>query len=105
MDWARDDHAVSVIDSHGREVLLGAGTLMVISILVEQIKTLSNQIAGHADAYTFTGLPQSGRVRAKLLAEVGDCCGRFRTPETLACLAEVAPSTRESGTMRTVGFR
>ena len=78
--------------------------------LTEQIKTLSTQIseqlALHADAHIFTSLPRSGRVRAaRLLAEIGDCRARFPTPEALACLAGVAPSTRQSGKIRAVGFR
>jgi transposase len=81
-----------------------------LKTLVEQIKTLSDQIAeqlaAHTDAHIFTSLPRSGKIRAaKLLAEIGDCRGRFPTPEALACLAGVAPSTRQSGTMRTVAFR
>lgn len=81
-----------------------------LQVLRDQIKALSNQIAdqlaAHADAHIFTSLPRSGKVRAaKLLAEIGDCRGRFPTPESLACLAGVAPSTRQSGTMRSVGFR
>jgi transposase len=81
-----------------------------LSALVEQIKVLSDQIADqlatHADAHIFTSLPRSGKIRAaKLLAEIGDCRSRFPTPEALACLAGVAPSTRQSGTMRSVGFR
>lgn len=81
-----------------------------LKTLVAQIKSLSDviaeQLAAHADAHIFTSLPRSGTIRAaKLLAEIGDCRGRFPTPESLACLAGVAPSTRQSGTMRTVGFR
>ena len=54
----------------------------------------------------FTSLPRSGCVRAAtLLAEIGDARGRFPTPASLACLAGVAPSTRESGTVRIVAFR
>lgn len=37
--------------------------------------------------------------------EIGDCRARFRTPEALTCLAGVAPSTRQSGTVKYVGFR
>ena len=60
----------------------------------------------HADAHIFTSLPRSGTVRAaRLLAEIGDCRARFPTPEALACLAGVAPSTRQSGKIRAVGFR
>lgn len=81
-----------------------------LSALVGQIKALSDQIADqlatHVDAHIFTSLPRSGKIRAaKLLAEIGDCRGRFPTPEALTCLAGVAPSTRQSGTMRSVGFR
>ena len=81
-----------------------------LTALVEQITVLSQQIdvqlAAHADAHIFTSLPRSGTVRAaRLLAEIGDCRARFPTPEALMCLAGVAPSTRQSGKMRSVGFR
>ena len=81
-----------------------------LTSLVEQIKTLEKrigeQLATHADAHTFTSLPRSGTLRAaRLLAEIGDCRARFPTPEALMCLAGVAPSTRQSGKMRSVGFR
>ena len=80
------------------------------SSLTEQIKALSvqidEQLALHADPHIFTSLPRAGRVRAaRLLAEIGDCRARFPTPESLACLAGVAPSTRQSGKIRSVGFR
>jgi len=39
------------------------------------------------------------------LAEIGDCRARFPTPEALAGLAGVAPSTRQSGKLTLVGFR
>jgi len=82
----------------------------VLTTLVEQIKTLSAQISrqldAHIDQHIFTSLPRSGRVRAaRLLAEIGDCRAKFPTPESLACLAGAAPSTRQSGKLRTVGFR
>ena len=84
--------------------------LAALVTLVEQIKTLSVQIAEqlalHPDEHIFTSLPRSGTVRAaRLLAEIGDCRARFPNPEALSCLAGVAPSTRQSGKMRTVGFR
>jgi transposase len=84
--------------------------LAVLVTLNEQIKALtaqiSEQLALHADQHVFTSLPRSGRVRAaRLLAEIGDCRARFPTPESLACLAGVAPSTRQSGKIRAVGFR
>ena len=81
-----------------------------LSTLNEQIAALSKQIgeqlASHADAHIFTSLPRSGTIRAaRLLAEIGDCRARFPTPEALACLAGVAPSTRQSGKVCSVGFR
>ncbi len=67
---------------------------------------ISQQLAAHPDNNVFTSLPRSGTVRAaRLLAEIGDCRARFPTPESLACLAGVAPSTRASGKSRHVGFR
>ena len=82
----------------------------VLVTLTEQIKVLSAeigaQLAAHADSHIFTTLPRSGTVRAaRLLAEIGDCRARFPTPESLACLAGAAPSTRQSGKIRTVSFR
>jgi len=82
----------------------------LLRTLLEQIKTLSthidHQLDAHADAHIFTSLPRAGRVRAaRLLAEIGDCRARFPTPESLTCLAGAAPSTRQSGKLRAVGFR
>lgn len=84
--------------------------LTVLASLTEQIKALSTQIDEqltlHTDAHIFTSLPRAGRVRAaRLLAEIGDCRSRFPTPESLACLAGVSPSTRQSGKLHIVGFR
>src|SRR5271169_3866209 len=82
----------------------------VLSSLVAEIKTLDASIAEqlnmHADAQIFTSLPRSGTFRAaRMLGEIGDCRARFPTPESLACLAGVAPSTRQSGKVKHVGFR
>lgn len=61
----------------------------------------------HADAHIFTSLPKAGTgVRAAaLLAEIGDVRSRFPDEESLAALAGVAPVTRASGKMTSVGFR
>lgn len=87
-----------------------AGYVALLRTLVEQIKTLEGhideQLDAHTDAHIFTSLPRSGRVRAaRLLSEIGDCRARFPTPESLTCLAGAAPSTRQSGKLRAVGFR
>jgi transposase len=97
--------------NHGTaEAHITHALIAVLHTLTAQITVLSNQIADqlaqHADAHLFTSLPRSGTVRAaRLLAEIGDSRGRFPTPESLACLAGVAPSTRQSGKLRTVGYR
>ena len=69
-------------------------------------KQISELLDAHPDAHIFTSLPRSGTVRAaRLLTEIGDCRARYPTPEALACLAGVAPSTRQSGKHRAVTYR
>ena len=87
-----------------------ASYVALLRTLLEQIKALSThidqQLDEHADAHIFTSLPRAGRVRAaRLLGEIGDCRAKFPTPESLTCLAGAAPSTRQSGKLRAVGFR
>lgn len=82
----------------------------VLRALNAQIQALAtsigDQLDAHPDGAIFTSLPRSGTVRAaRLLAEIGDARGRFPTPESLACLAGVAPSTRQSGKVKAVVFR
>jgi transposase len=84
--------------------------LNVLNELVEQIATLEAQIAEqlalHSDAHIFQSLPRGGTVRAaRLLAEIGDVRGRFPDAASLACLAGVAPSTRQSGKHKAVTYR
>lgn len=84
--------------------------LSVLAELVEQIATLEAQIAEqlalHADAHIFQSLPRGGTVRAaRLLAEIGDVRGRFPDAASLACLAGVAPSTKQSGKHKAVTYR
>jgi transposase len=61
----------------------------------------------HADQPVFTSLPKAGHgIRAAaLLSEIGDVRSRFPDQEALAALAGVAPVTRASGKLRSVGFR
>ena len=87
-----------------------AGYVAVLRTLKTQIAhladTIADQLAVHPDAAIFTSLPRSGSVRAaRLLAEIGDARGRFPTADSLACLAGVAPSTRQSGKVKAVTFR
>jgi transposase len=76
--------------------------IVQINVLTDQI---TEQLHAHADAHIFRSLPRAQALRAaRLPAEIGDARGRFPTPEALASLAGVAPSTRQSGKSRLVGF-
>jgi transposase len=82
----------------------------VLRALNAQIRILAAsigaQLAAHPDAAVFRSLPRSGTVRAaRLLAEIGDARRRFPTRDSLTCLAGVAPSTRQSGKIKSVTFR
>jgi transposase len=84
--------------------------LAALNTVMSQIDALEAQIAdalaAHPDAVIFTSLPRAGTVRAaRLLAEIGDCRGRFPTAASLAGLAGVTASTRQSGHTRIVAFR
>lgn len=84
--------------------------LAVLRALNTQIAALAEsigeQLLVHPDAHIVTSLPRSGMLRAaRLLAEIGDARGRFPTADSLACLAGVAPSTRQSGKVKAVTFR
>jgi transposase len=91
----------------------GAVTLAYVTILkslraqIDELTTRLNELLdAHPDAVIFRSLPRCATVRAAtLLAEIGDCRARFPDPESLSCLAGVAPSTRASGRHRTVTFR
>jgi transposase len=87
-----------------------AALVAVLRVLTAQIKVLAasigEQLDAHPDAAIFQSLPRSGSIRAaRLLAEIGDARGRFPTRDSLTCLAGVAPSTRQSGKVKTVTFR
>lgn len=67
---------------------------------------IAEQLELHPDGAIFRSLPRAGQVRAAgLLSEIGDVRERFPTPESLACLAGAAPSTRQSGQHHAVTFR
>lgn len=94
------------------DALAGVTLALVAAIAAidEEAKALETriveQLGRHPDRAIFTSLPRAGRVRAAaLLTEMGDRRERFPTPGSLACLAGVAPSTRQSGQHRSVSFR
>lgn len=94
----------------GRAICVGA-LLDAIEVANAKARELEAEVVErlelHADAQVFTSLPKAGRgVRAaSLLAEIGDVRERFPDEESLAALAGVAPVTRASGKVRSVGFR
>lgn len=93
-----------------RQIVLAlTGTLTTIS---DQVKTLEQQIAAavraHPDGVIFTSLfkhPDSVITAAELLAEIGDCRGRYPTRDTLAGDAGQAAVAVESGKRKTASFR
>jgi transposase len=102
--------AISPDQAAGRAVCVQA-LLDAIQVTHSRERELEAEIVErleiHADQQIFTSLPRAGHgVRAAaLLAEIGDVRERFPDEETLAALAGVAPVTRVSGKLRTVGFR
>ena len=82
----------------------------VLRVLVAQISALeadlATQLTTHPDTHIFASLPRVATIRtARLIGEIGDARGRFPTPESLAALAGVVPSTRQSGKVKIVTFR
>ncbi|MGH3923062.1 MAG: IS110 family transposase [Pseudonocardiaceae bacterium] len=101
---------LSATEAEGHAVCVHA-LLRVIETTRREERELEAEIIerldAHTDAHIFTSLPKAGHgVRAALLlAEIGDVRSRFPDEESLAALAGVAPVTRASGKVHTVGFR
>lgn len=67
---------------------------------------LTAQLTTHPDTHIYTSLPRAKTLRvARLIGEIGDARAKFPTPESLAALAGVTPSTRQSGKVKAVTFR
>lgn len=94
-------------ETHTVTTLAFVAILRSLNTQIEALThSIGEQLAIHPDAHIVTSLPRSGTVRAaRLLAEIGDARGRFPTADSLACLAGVAPSTRQSGKVKAVTFR
>jgi transposase len=92
---------------HARTTLALVAVLRTLNTQIQVLAaSIGTQLAAHPDAAIFTSLPRSGTIRAaRLLAEIGDARGRFPTRDSLTCLAGVAPSTRQSGKVKTVAYR
>ena len=94
-------------DARGAVAVAFVTVLKNLRTQIDELETrITELLDAHPDAVIFQSLPRSGTIRAAtLLAEIGDCRARFPDPESLACLAGVAPSTRASGRHRAVTFR
>jgi transposase len=82
----------------------------LLRVLNTQIAALEDNLAAqlttHPDTHVFASLPRVKTLRvARLIGEIGDARGKFPTPASLAALAGVAPSTRQSGKVKAVTFR
>jgi transposase len=93
--------------AHAATTLALVAVLRTLNAQIQALAaSIADQLAAHPDAVIFTSLPRSGTVRAaRLLAEIGDARGRFPTRDSLTCLAGIAPSTRQSGKVKSVTFR
>lgn len=94
-------------DARGAVTLAYVNVLTTLRAQIDELTTrLQELLDGHPDAHIFRSLPRCATIRAAtLLAEIGDCRARFPDPESMCCLAGVAPSTRASGRHRVVTFR
>lgn len=94
-------------EAHTAVVLSFVAVLRTLSVQIDALEgSIASQLQVHPDTHIVTSLPRSGMLRAaRLLAEIGDARGRFPTADSLACLAGVAPSTRQSGKVKAVTFR
>jgi transposase len=94
-------------ETHTVTTLAFVAILRSLNTQIEALaSSIGEQLTIHPDAHIVTSLPRSGTLRAaRLLAEIGDARGRFPTADSLACLAGVAPSTRQSGKVKAVTFR
>lgn len=94
-------------EAHATTTLTFVAVLRVLNTQIGALAdSIAEQFAAHPDAHIVKSLPRAGTLRAaRLLAEIGDARGRFPTAEALACLAGVAPSTRQSGKVKAVTFR
>jgi transposase len=93
-----------------RAVVLGL--VAALSPIVAEIAKLSAKIrsalAGHPDAAIFAPLfrdPKTVICPATLIAEIGDCRGRYPTEAALAADAGMSPVALESGKLRVATFR
>ena len=94
-------------DVHAATTIAYVALLRILNTQIGALEdTLATQLQTHTDTHIFASLPRVKTLRAaRLIGEIGDARGRFPTADSLACLAGVAPSTRQSGKVKAVTFR
>jgi transposase len=94
-------------DAHAATTSAYVALLRVLNIQIAALEdNLATQLAVHPDTHVFAALPRAKTLRvARLIGEIGDARGKFPTAASLAALAGVAPSTRQSGKVKAVTFR
>lgn len=97
-------------DVHAATTQAYVALLRVLNTQIAALEdNLATQLTTHPDTHIYASLPRVKTLRvARLLAEIGDARGKFPTPQSLASLAAlagVAPSTRQSGKVKAVTFR
>jgi transposase len=97
----------SPAEVHAATTLAYVAFLRVLNTQIALLEAnLAEQLTTHPDTHIYASLPRVKTLRtARLLAEIGDARGKFPTPQSLAALAGVAPSTRQSGKVKAVTFR
>jgi transposase len=93
-----------------RSVILGlvAGPESLLAEIGELDAKIRAALRAHPDAAVFAPLFRSSRTAtcpATLIAEIGDCRGRYPTEAALAADAGMSPVALESGKMRVATFR
>ncbi|MDP3966761.1 MAG: IS110 family transposase [Nocardioides sp.] len=94
-------------DTHAATTKAYVALLRVLNTQIAALEdNLTAQLTTHPDTHIFASLPRAKTLRvARLIAEIGDARGKFPTADSLAALAGVAPSTRQSGKVKAVTFR
>ncbi|WP_084735041.1 transposase [Actinophytocola xinjiangensis] len=112
---------MAVVDTRGREVdrctveHAAAGWRALLAMLGRNgvSEVVIERPDGPFDAFVLADTLRTDRARLRPLTPGSPatvvsrraCRARFPTPESLACLAGAAPSTRQSGKISSVGFR
>lgn len=101
--------AAGAIENEARGVCVRA-LAQALGALLAQIADLDGAIADaldeHPDGEIVRSFPRAGMLNAaQILAELGDVRERFPSEEAFAAEAGVAPVTRRSGKVTSVGFR